>query len=117
MNSIFKMYLLRFIILFSLVIPYSLTIISTDIFFKQEVSYNQIEIKSTVYKSSDSLFFENSDDVDETSLLTLFFFAFFSHEELISRFNNQTFFLLFKIPFQLQKVKKELIQLIHVKDS
>ena len=104
MKSTFKTYLLRFIILFSLVIPYSLTIISTDIFFKQEVSYNQIEIKSTVYKSSDSLFFENSDDVDETSLLTLFFFAFFSHEELISRFNNQTFFLLFKIPFQLHNI-------------
>lgn len=104
MKSKVKEFFLHLIVLFSLLIPYSLSVISTDIFYKQEISPINSEFKATVYKSYDSLFSESNDDVEETSLTDLFSFSLFNRQEYFSLALRQNFLPFQKIPFKLLSI-------------
>ncbi len=104
MKSKVKEFFLHLIVLFSLLIPYSLSVISTDISYKQEISPVNSEFKATVYKSYDSLFSESNDDVEETNLTDLFSFSLFNRQEYFSLALPQNFLPFPKIPFKLLSI-------------
>jgi hypothetical protein len=104
MRTKVKEFFLHLIVLFSLLIPYSISVISTDFSFKQDVSSVNSEFKATVYKSYDSLFSESNDDVEETSLTDLFSFSLFNRQEYFSLALRQNFIPFQKIPFKLLSI-------------
>lgn len=104
MKEILNKFSLRFIILFNLIISYSLTILFIDNFFKQEVSLIQSEFQSTSYQSADSLLSECNDDLLGFGFSPLLNFEIFNREEYISISPNQDFILLQKIPFKLLSI-------------
>lgn len=104
MKSKVKEALLSFVILFSLLIPYSFTVFSADFAFENDVSFCNSELKATFYKANDSLFSEFNDDMEETSLTELFSFSFYSREEFFSLAPRQSFLLFQKIPFKLLSI-------------
>ncbi|HRG45444.1 MAG TPA: hypothetical protein PLX69_00465 [Leptospiraceae bacterium] len=104
MKSKVKEALLSFIILFSILIPYSLTVFSSDIAFEREVTFCNSELNATVYKGNDFLFSEFSDDIEKISLTELFSFCFLRREEFLSLALRQSFSLFQKIPFKLLSI-------------
>ncbi|MBK8395308.1 MAG: hypothetical protein IPL26_08710 [Leptospiraceae bacterium] len=104
MKTMLKSLLLNFIILYSLIIPYSFSIISTDNFFQQEVSQNPLEFNSTSFQDTDILFSEWSDDLEGFGLIPFFKFSIFNRNEYISFSLPDSFHVLKKIPFKLLSI-------------
>ncbi len=105
MKSKVKEFFLHLLVLFSLLIPYSTSVISTDFSFKQEISPINSQFKATVYKSCDSLLSEFNDDLEEeTSLTDLFSFSLLNRQQYFSLALRQNFLPFQKIPFKLLSI-------------
>lgn len=104
MRSKVKYFFLHFLIYFTLLIPYSINIISIDFFSRKEVASIDSEFKVKEHKTQDFIFSESSDDVEETRPTSLIHFYIYDREENFALALSKRFIPFQKIPYKLLSI-------------
>lgn len=96
--------IIKLLLLFSLVTPFSFANILPNISFSKDYAPNYFEYNSTSYSSSNFILSESNDDIEETSFFNLTSISISSSKEYISIALHQNIVLLQKIPFKLLSI-------------